>query len=288
MHVHILTGSPCRHPMPAVACPLCRGALDLMETALVSADAVLATLRQARDLGATAVTLRDGDLLARPEALDLLAEARQLGFQAIEVWTSGPLLAQSGIAEAVVKAGAGWIAAPLYGDSALSQDYVTGQPGHFQRTLAGLQKVRAAGGRPVVLAPILRPTYRNLPQLVQKSLPIAVQAFRFLAPLGQDRPDHPLTAPLPMAAQALRAALQIAATAKRRATVLDVPACLLEADAKCLDRSRTLQAMALDVRAPTVHEQGKPCEPCAWKTQCPGLARDLATQHGWLGIATRT
>lgn len=280
--------------MPAVACPLCRGALDLVETALVSADTVLAALRQARDRGATAVTLRDGDLLARPEALDLLAQARQLGFQAIEVWTSGPLLARPGIAEAVVRAGAGWIAAPLYGDSAHSHDYVTGQPGHFQRTLAGLQKVRAAGGRPVVLAPILRPTYRNLPPLVQKSLPIDVQAFRFLAPLGQDRADHPLTAPLPMAAQALRAALQIAATAKRRATVFDVPACLLEEDARALDHSQTFDAVTLNQepgaaqRGLPAHEHGKPCEPCLWKSQCPGLARDLAARHGWLGIATQT
>jgi hypothetical protein len=269
--------------MPAVACPLCRQGEAGRAEALVPAEAVLATLRQAKDLGATAVTLRDGDLLARPEALDILGHARSLALQ-VELWTNGPVLARPGIAEAVVKAGAVWLGVPLYGDTAQAHDYVAGQPGHFQRTLAGLQKVRAAGGRAVIVAPILRPTFRNLPLLVQKSLALQVQAFRFVAPVGRDREQHPLCVPAPLTAQALRAALQLVTAGKRRATVLDVPACVLGEEAKVLDLTQVLDARG--AHEPTLtHEHGKPCETCLWRERCPGLPQERALQHGWVGIA---
>jgi hypothetical protein len=271
--------------MPAVACPLCRGDAEPGRVAAtVDAEAVRSALKTACDQGATSITLRDGDLLARPEALDLLAEARSGGVHGIEVWTSGLLLAQPGAAQRVGRAGASHVAAPLFGDSAASHDYVAGQPGHFQRTLAGLKRARAAGLHTVVLAPILRATYRNLPQLIQKSLALDVSAFRLVAALGQDRPRHPLLAPLAMSMNALQAALQVAQAAARPATVLDVPACLLGEGARWL----ATPVIVATTASADAHEHGRACELCSWRGRCPGLPVGLARQHGWQGLVARS
>ena len=223
--MHVLTGSSCPHPFISAACPLCRGAdAPGRQEAPASADAVVAAIDAAA--GEPEIVLRDGDLLTRPEALDLLQHARQAS-KSLELWTSGLMLARPGVAEAVLRAGVSTLALPLYGDSAEAHDWVTGQPGHFQRVIAGLKRFRALGGKTAVIAPILRPTFRALPLLVQKSIALDVSAFRFVALPGPDRVAQPLLPSLEMVAPYVRQALQMTAAAKRRASVLDVPPCLL-------------------------------------------------------------
>ena len=278
--MHVLTGSSCPHPFISAACPLCRGAdAPGRQEAPASADAVVAAIDAAA--GEPEIVLRDGDLLTRPEALDLLQHARQAS-KSLELWTSGLMLARPGVAEAVLRAGVSTLALPLYGDSAEAHDWVTGQPGHFQRVIAGLKRFRALGGKTAVIAPILRPTFRALPLLVQKSIALDVSAFRFVALPGPDRVAQPLLPSLEMVAPYVRQALQMTVAAKRRGTVLDLPACLLA--------ERALPAEAASVAAGAVavaHEYGPPCDTCAWRGPCPGQMMATAERFGWGGLAAR-
>ena len=292
MHAHVLTGSPCRHTVPRAACPLCpQHAEAARDEAVSDAAAVVAALSAAHAAGARAVTLRDGDLLARPEALDLLDAARTMGFAAVELWTGSLSLAQAGMAEQVAAAGATHVGLPLYGDAAESHDYVAATPGHFQRTIQALKRTRAAGLRTLVLAPMLRPTYRNLPQLVQKSVAIDVAGFRFVASPGQDRSTNPLLAPLPLTAPYLQTALQRATAARLRAVMLAVPACVLGTyAAQQLPVPPVFAAIGLQeglTPLAPVFVQGKPCEACTWRLVCPGQLGSLAAQHGWVGLVAR-
>lgn len=283
--MHVLTGSSCPHPFISVACPLCRGgdAPGRVE-ALASAAAVAAAMDAAA--GEPEIVLRDGDLLTRPEAIDLLQHARQ-STQALELWTSGLALTRPGVAEAVLRAGVTTVAMPLYGDSALSHDWVTGQQGHFQRVIAALKRVRALGGKTAVVAPILRPTFRGLPLLVQKSQALDVSAFRFVALPGPDRAAQPLLPSLEMAAPYLRQALQMTAAAKRRASVLDVPACLL-GDRAAEGAKENAAAVVAEGAVAHEREHGPPCEVCTWRPQCRGFLAATAQRFGWAGITART
>lgn len=287
MHAHLLTGSPCRHTQPNVACPLCGSE---GEASSCSSDAVFAAMQTLRERGALRLTLRGGDLLARPEALDLLGAARTLGFEAIEVWTAGPALARANVSERVVAAGASHLAVPLYGDSAQSHDYVTGTPDHFRHVIAGLRRARGAGARVTVLAPLLRPTMRSLALLVRHCLPLDVAAFRFIAPVTAERAAHPILAPLVLAAPHLRSALQFAVASRRRATVQGVPACLLgEYGALALSSPPLLWSAQAATQAPLPEGLfGKPCQGCTWRSRCPGLHPGLAMRLNWSHIDPRT
>lgn len=177
---------------------------------------------------------------------------------------------------------------PLYGDTAESHDFVTATPGHFARAIAGLRRARAAGLRTVVVVPILRPTFRNLSQIVQKSLAIDVTAFRIVAHNGPDRDKHPLLAPLPLASRYIQLAQARAEAAKKRCTISDIPLCLLQenvADAlREVTKIVTLGDLAAESRT-FIH--GKPCESCAWRDRCPGQLAGLAAAHGWVGVSAR-
>ena len=48
-------------------------------------------------MGEPELTLRGGDLLARPEALELVAAARRGDAKSLELWTQAPLLARPGL-----------------------------------------------------------------------------------------------------------------------------------------------------------------------------------------------
>ena len=95
----------------------------------------------------------------------------------VEGWVYPAAAVPTAYLEAVVRAGATLLAVPLYADTAAGHDFIAGQPGHFQRTLAALQAIRQAGAQAVVLAPLLRPSYRQLPMLVQKCVPAGVAAL---------------------------------------------------------------------------------------------------------------
>ncbi len=283
--MHVLTGSSCPHPFISAVCPLCRGSDAPGRTvALASAEAVADALAQAA--GQPEIVLRDGDLLTRPEALELLVHARKSS-KSVELWTSGLMLARPGVVEAVLRAGVTTIALPLYGDAAESHDWVTGQAGHFQRVINGLKRVRALGGRSAVIAPILRPTFRSLPLLVQKSQALDVSAFRFVALPGPDREAQPLLPSLEMAAPYVRQALQMTAAAKRRASVLDVPPCLLgdRAAEVAKDNTPVIRAVGAQLHE---REHGPPCDVCTWRAQCRGLLTPTAQRFGWAGLVART
>ena len=282
--MHVLTGSSCPHPSISASCPICRGADAPGRTeTLATAEAVAAALDKAA--GQPEILLRDGELLARPEALELLQHARRSS-KSVELWTSGLMLARPGVIEAVLRAGVTTIALPLYGDAADSHDWVTGQPGHFQRVIAGLKRVRALGGKTAVIAPILRPTFRGLPLLVQKSQALDVSTFRFVALPGPDRAAQPLLPSLEMAAPYLRQALQMTAAAKRRASVLDVPPCLLGDRAADVAKENAPTEIAIGA---ITHERehGPACDGCTWRAHCRGLLSSTAQRFGWAGLTAR-
>ncbi len=289
MHLHLLTGSPSQHNLPRQVDAVCqRSDCGQRAEPIANAESLLAAMQQARNEGIATASLRDGELLQRPEALEILQQSRKMGFSALEVWSNGHLLAQPGAAEAIARAGATHIAVPLYGDTAESHDFVTATPGHFARAIAGLRRARAAGLRTVVVVPILRPTFRNLSQIVQKSLAIEVSAFRIVAHDGPDRDKHPLLAPLPLASRYVQLAQARADAAKKRCTISDIPLCLLGeqvADAlREVTRIVTLAEVAAEAKA---YLHGKPCEPCAWRDRCPGQLAGLAAAHGWVGVSAR-
>ncbi len=286
----IETGAICPHPWPRLVCPLCGPAAEPNLTGRMahSADAatVAVLVQQALRLHPQSVVLRGGETLLREEALQILAMVRAGSVVQLAVWTAGPLLARPGLADAVRSAGATDVAVVLFGETAAGHDYVAQTPGHFQRTLAGVQLARRAGLRVQAVVPVLRPSFRGLSALVQKAVPAGIGALRFWVPPGPDRPDHPLLAPLPMVAPYLQAALHLARTANLVVQVDGVPACQLGLHASLADAAHA--AIAASSPADDPPEFGSPCGACTWGSRCVGVPASRVKAHGWVGVAARS
>ncbi len=301
----INTASPCVHPWPTLICPVCGPLRDASASAPLQAgtsqvrgdaEAVLTAIRAGLAAGHRHFDLLGGELLLRPEALDLLTQARREGAQGLAVWTAGALLARPEAALRIRQAGATQVVVGLFGDSPAAHDYVAGNEGHFQRVLAGLRAARAAKLGVWVAAPLLRPTFRGLPGLVQKTLPAGVAGVHLWAPPGPDRSSQPLLAPLPLMAPWVQAAVKILATAKRPWRVDGLPACLMGEWARLQPEWPQWSAATLPPANPADGEQSPQepnefsprCDECTWRSGCPGLPAPRARSHGWLGLQPRT
>ncbi len=294
----INTAGPCPHSWPALVCPVCgplhdpvaeSNALQPGRTvAQADAVAVLRAIRTALAAGHRQLDLVGGELLLRPEALDLLRQARLEGAQGLAVWTSGTLLARPEAAARIRQAGATHVVVGLFGDSAAGHDYVAGTEGHFQRVLAGLRAARAAKLGVWVVAPLLRPTFRGLPGLVQKTLPAGVAGMYLWAPPGPDRLEQPLLAPLAMMAPGLQAALKILATAQRPWRIDGMPACLQGEWARQQPAWPQFCAAPPSDAAVQNSEFAATCSGCTWREGCQGVDDQRARSHGWLGLQPRT
>lgn len=281
------TQSPCPHPWSQAVCPLCArwqgepaGPFEVAgrrEAALSAAE--LAKAWQVHR-GAEKIALRGGELLLRPEALELLAAARQLAPR-VELWSSGGYVARPGVAAALRKAGATALAIPLWGDSAEGHDYACGVPGSFARAIAGLKAARQAGLRTLLVAPLLRPTYRNLASLIQKSLALGIDGALLWAPAGPDRAQHPLLAPLAAMGPYVDAAARILAAAQKSCGVIGVAPCALGPAAAALDLTPLAQPGLAHVR-------GAPCQACLWAPRCQGQSGPRVQLHGWVGLGPRS
>lgn len=283
--VFVHTASPARHATDAatalaVACPVASGARDDVDD-----EAVAAALARAAKLGAKRVVLHGGDVLQRRGALALLGEAKKSAAE-VEVWTQAAPLLRPEVCAAIRRAGASHVGLPMYGDSAEGHDYIAGTTGHFQRTLRAAQAARSAGLQVVLLAPLLRPTFRGLQGLVQKCVPAGISALRVLAPAGPDRDAHPLLVPLAMSAPHLRAAMAVALAGKLPLWPVALPICVTG----LVDAPRVAAewALATEPGADDQAEYGPACDTCAARSACPGQSAARAAAHGWVGLVPPT
>lgn len=282
MRALLLTGSPTTTLAPACC-------LGLQGSTEATADdtEVRGCIDAARAAGVTALTLTGGEVLARPEALDWLHAASEAGFRAVEVRTSGRLLAMPAAAERVVAAGATHVGVELLGGDAATHDLLAGQPGAFSRAIRALRNCRAAGAATRIVAPLLRPSYGGLSAMVRRTLPLGVGGFDFVAIPGPDRAAHPLLPHPALAAAQVRAALTLVRAARRRGTTMAMAACLLagEADA-AIERGAPLFFDAAASGAGPIpnhfrRQHGSPCERCVLTASCAGPMADEVARHGW-------
>lgn len=289
----ILTASPSPHVLPGLlGSETGRAAADDDVTRAVSAAL-------SRPGTPTSVVLGEGDVLLRRGLLDWVSAARAGGARAIAAETTGWLLAKPGVADRLVDAGLTHVLVPLFGAGAAAHDWIVETEGAFARSLRGLKRARAAGLRTRVIAPVLRPSFRTLPDLVRRSLAIGVSGFELRAPVGPDRDAHGLHPHLALAGPHIERAVQLARAAKRGVGVWGVPHCLLgEAAASATDGDVTLDLAAPPPEsrpsgpndaAPTAgfreRIHGSPCASCARTAQCPGPLTSYVSQTGWAGIA---
>lgn len=207
-----------------------------------------------------------------PGAGDLeahVAEARRRGLSPIGVQTHGAQLDRPRL-KALVALGLCEIELSLQGPTAALQDYLVGTPGSFERAVQVLGDARALGLEVRVTTVLTRSSFRSLAPMGPFLAGHGVTAWRVMVPEVAGRAADAFDRVVPRLSLALPYALHALSEARKsgiEAVLSGAPLCLLGPHAAFLSPS---PARAF----------GEPCEGCAARSSCPGLAAIYLARFG--------
>jgi len=148
---------------------------------------------EARQRGATYLELIGGETTIRPDALELINFAKNLGFQTIAMATNGRMLSYLEYARQMIRAGLTDIIFSIHGHEAKIHDYLTRAPGSFKELLKGMANFKKLGFKKIGSnTTIVKQNYRYLPQIGQfiKGQGIQNAEFIFVDPTSGGAYDN--------------------------------------------------------------------------------------------------
>jgi len=123
---------------------------------------------RARNNGTTYLELIGGETTIRPDALELVSFAKNLGFQTIAMSTNGRMSSYLEFTKKMIKAGLTDIVFSIHGHQAKIHDDLTQSPGSFNQLLKGLNNFKKLGFKKIGSnTTIVKQNYKHLPQIGQ-------------------------------------------------------------------------------------------------------------------------
>jgi len=125
----------------------CRFCIDAGKRNLVSKTTVeiKQEMKEAKKRGTTYLELIGGETTIRPDAVELISFARDLGFKTINMATNGRILSYPKYAKQIVEAGLTDIIFSIHGYNAQTHDYLTRAKGSFEQLKKGLANLGKLG-----------------------------------------------------------------------------------------------------------------------------------------------
>jgi len=125
----------------------CRFCIDAGKRDLVSKTTVeiKQEMKEAKKRGTTYLELIGGETTIRPDAVELISFARDLGFKTINMATNGRILSYPKYAKQIVEAGLTDIIFSIHGYNAQTHDYLTRAKGSFEQLKKGLANLGKLG-----------------------------------------------------------------------------------------------------------------------------------------------
>ena len=123
---------------------------------------------EARKRGTTYLEMIGGEMTIRPDILELIGFAKNLGFQTITMATNGRMFSYLKLTKQVIKAGLTDIVFSIHGHKPEVHDYLTQSPGSFEQLMAGLNNFKKLGFEKIGSnTTIVKPNYKYLSQIGQ-------------------------------------------------------------------------------------------------------------------------
>lgn len=250
-----------------------------------------------RNRGHEVVCFSTHEPTLHPELVTFVAWARELGYPTVSLITNGRTLARDDLVGRLVEAGLDDLHVSIHGHEATVHDAVTRRPGSFDQALAGLDAALALRpARDLVVtahSTISALNLAALPRMVPFFLDRGVDHYGlnglFIEGLAVENFDA-LAVPYPQVADSLARAL---AGPPRPVSVSDVPPCMLlgRIPPWAVGLREDFHMAADEVEGAPVPAEaasvvrrfayGPPCEACALRTRCDGVAPAYIERYGW-------
>jgi MoaA/NifB/PqqE/SkfB family radical SAM enzyme len=230
--------------------------------------------------------LTGAEITLRRDLAELARLARHNGFEHVRIQTHGMRLAEEAYCRELIDAGVDEFFVSVTASDAPSHDAITGMPGSFEKTIAGLENLDAFPGVVALTNTVVtRSSYRHLPGVVErlKHLRRLVQMdFWNYWPMSETDDKDLLVSHLEVL-PFLRQAVGLCRQYGRAVEVKNFPECLLAEDRDALDNS---QPKLLIDPAFWQEFRRNGFEQCVHRSvcgsrQCLGLNTAYVRKYGW-------
>lgn len=149
-------------------------------------EELLREFGRGREQGCREVVLTGGEPTIRKDFLEVVRQAKRMGFERIQLQTNGRMMSYRGFCEQVVDAGVTDFLVALHGHVPELHDYLTRNNGNFVQTVSAIRNLKNLRQKVAVNVVVTRPNYRNIPEIATLLLRLGVDQFQmaFVHPLG--------------------------------------------------------------------------------------------------------
>lgn len=226
------------------------------------------------------IALSGGEPTLNPRLPEYLRHARRAGVASIELQTNAIRLADPKLAEVVMQAGVDTVFVSLHGSCAEIGDTVTGAPGTWTKTVAGIDVLARLGARVRLNFVMCRANAADFPatvELVAARWPQFPLTFSFVSPSTDLVPRTPELIPryseiMEPLVRGLRRARELGVQITGFESMCSIPLCLKPDGLDGYERLTEIGEPGEELEKPPV------CDGCRQRTRCWGLRR------GYLGL----
>jgi MoaA/NifB/PqqE/SkfB family radical SAM enzyme len=259
-----------------------------------SMEALLASLAEGRRSGATGVVFTGGEPTLHTGLVRLVRQARSLGYEDIQIQSNGRSFCYDKYVQELIAAGVNEFGPSLHGHTPEVHDGLTGAPGSFLQTVAGIRNIKKRGQRVITNTVITESNYRFLPDIARLLVALGVEQYQFafmhLSGHAEENKSW-LTARKSAVEPWVKKGLDVGIRAGLRVMTEAIPYCLMSGyesyvaeriipSTKIFDADSVVEDYTL-ARRTEGKAKGPRCAECAYDRSCEGPWREYPEMFGW-------
>ncbi len=260
----------------------------------LSTEQVKKLLEEGRANDANEVVFTGGEPTVRRDILEIIAYAKKLGYEFIQLQTNGRMLYYKEFCKKLIAAGVTEFAPAIHGPNAEIHDYLVQAPGAFKQAVQGVRNLKELGQYVIMNSVINKINYRYLPQTAKLFVDLKVDQyqFAFIHCVGNAWKNIDLLCPRKSDVMPyVHKALDIGIRAGIRVMVEAYPFCFMKGyERYCSElymppaEVRDAEGVIEDfdkVRKETGKVKGPRCKECRYYYICEGPWKEYPQKYGW-------
>ncbi len=244
--------------------------------------------------GARDVVLTGGEVTIRKDVFEIVAFARNCGFEKIQIQTNGRMLSNYDFAQKLVAAGATEFGPSLHGSTAQMHDSLVQCKGAFEQTVQGMKNAKLLEVPTLTNTVITKANYLSCVEIARLLLDLGADQFQlaFVHPQGNAYSNFGLIVPrISLASGFMKKALDYGKARGAKMMVEAVPHCLMAGyeeycSEKYIPKSEVRAPGEFtpdfeNVRKNEGKAKGEGCKKCRFFAECEGPWREYPEKRGW-------
>ena len=258
-----------------------------------STERIKNELEEAKRDGAADVVFTGGEPTIRKDIIELVAYAKELGYETIQIQSNGRMFAYKPFCKKIIEAGANEFSPALNGHIPELHDFLSSSPGAFKQTVQGIKNLRELGQRIITNTVVSKPNYRYLPEIATLFVKLGVDQFQFAFVHAGGNAWKNFDSIVPrvsLAAPYIHKGLQIGIDAGIKVMAEAMPYCIMKGYEKYVSELYIPETEIMDakvkVKSFTIVRQTKgkvkfsQCKKCKYELICEGSWREYPEKRG--------